>query len=218
MAKAFSVLLSVALLTITADLLARGGPGSNGGSSSGGGDLSSSDLSAAEIANVLFMREEEKLARDSYIVLDELWGQQIYANIAASEQQHMDAIKGLLETYGLEDPVVDETVVGGFVNPGLDQLFNDLMDQGQESALAGLNVGGIIEETDMRDIQAAIDEAAHTDIIRVFENLLCGSRNHLRSFVKNIELSGSVYTATVLTQDEVDAIATSPMEQCGRKR
>lgn len=216
--KAFSILISVALLTITSDVLARGGPWGSGGSSQGGGGGSSSDLSAAEIANVLFMREEEKLARDSYIVLDDLWGQQIYANIAASEQQHMDAVKGLLDTYGLDDPVVDENDVGTFVNPDLAELFSDLMAQGQESALAGLNVGGIIEETDMHDIQAAIDEAAHADIIRVFENLLCGSRNHLRSFVKNIELSGSVYTATVLPQEEVDAIVNSPMEQCGRKR
>jgi hypothetical protein len=206
--KSISTLLSVSLLVVASNAISgRGGEEK--------GSRLSSDLSDLEIADLLFMREEEKLARDSYIILHELWGDAVFANISISEQQHMDAMKRLLDKYGLPDPVVDEDDVGRFVNDELDALFTYLMDLGEENGLAGLNVGGLIEEKDMHDIQAAIDAADHQDIKDVYGSLLCGSRNHLRAFVKNIELVGSTYTASVLPQEEVDAIANSPMEQCG---
>ncbi len=208
MLKSISTLLSVSLLVVASNAISgRGGEEK--------GSRLSSDLSDLEIADLLFMREEEKLARDSYIILHELWGDAVFANISISEQQHMDAMKRLLDKYGLPDPVVDEDDVGRFVNDELDTLFTYLMDLGEENGLAGLNVGGLIEEKDMHDIQAAIDAADHQDIKDVYGSLLCGSRNHLRAFVKNIELVGSTYTASVLTQEEVDEIANSPMEQCG---
>ncbi len=208
MLKSISTLLSVSLLVVASNAISgRGGEEK--------GSRLSSDLSDLEIADLLFMREEEKLARDSYIILHELWGDAVFANISISEQQHMDAMKRLLDKYGLPDPVVDEDDVGRFVNDELDTLFTYLMDLGEENGLAGLNVGGLIEEKDMHDIQAAIDAADHQDIKDVYGSLLCGSRNHLRAFVKNIELAGSTYTASVLPQEEVDEIANSPMEQCG---
>jgi len=37
-----------------------------------------------------YLREEEKLARDVYIYLNDLWDMRIFKNIAASEQKHMD--------------------------------------------------------------------------------------------------------------------------------
>jgi len=33
---------------------------------------------------ILFMREEEKLARDVYLAMDDLWDANVFANIAAS--------------------------------------------------------------------------------------------------------------------------------------
>ncbi|MEJ2688168.1 MAG: DUF2202 domain-containing protein, partial [Gammaproteobacteria bacterium] len=74
-----------------------------------------------------------------------------------------------------------------------------------------------IEEVDMRDIQHAIDEAQHEDIRTVYENLICGSRNHLRAFVDAIERQHVDYQAQYLAQDEVDAIVDSPMEHCGTR-
>ena len=79
--------------------------------------------------------------------------------------------------------------------------------------MEALWVGGYIEEVDMRDIQDAIDEANHADVINVYENLLRGSRNHLRAFVGKIEDDGDVYKAQELTQDEVDVILNSPVER-----
>ena len=209
MFKSVAMLAMVLLLFVGADAtVARQGPGSKSGASA--------NLSKIETAYLVFMREEEKLARDSYLVLDDLWHLTVFANIAQSEQQHMDAVKNMLDKHGIKDPVTDEEDIGTFVNGDLQDLFDDLMAGGDDSELSALTVGGIIEETDMRDIQEAIDATSHLDVKRVYESLLCGSRSHLRSFVKNIQLSGETYVATVLTQEEVDAIAYSPMERCGR--
>ena len=59
-------------------------------------------LTEAEIHGILFMREEEKLARDVYIYLYEIFPLRPFLNISKSEQAHMDAIKYLIDTYELE--------------------------------------------------------------------------------------------------------------------
>ena len=58
----------------------------------------------------------------------------------------------------------------------------------------------------MIDIQHAIDEAEHRDIKRVYENLMAGSKNHLRAFVSEIEKRGVKYPAQYLDQQAVDQI------------
>lgn len=168
-------------------------------------------LSAAETESLLFMREEEKLARDVYLTLYDLWDDEVFENIASSEQEHMDAMALLMEKYNLPDPVID--VIGSFSDPELQKLYDELLARGETSRMEALYVGALIEEVDMRDIQEAIDEASHADIIRVYENLLKGSRNHLRAFVGKIEDEGLVYEAQVLTQEEVDEIVDSPIER-----
>lgn len=171
--------------------------------------------SVDEAADLTFMREEEKLARDTYLVMNDTWKLAVFANIASSEQTHMDAILKLLKKYGLPDPAA-RTLIGEFTNPELQALYAALIAKGLRSSLDALVVGGIIEETDMEDIQAAIERSQKADIDTVYESLLCGSRNHLRSFAASIQkMTGSAYTAQVLEQSAVDAILASPMEKCG---
>ena len=174
-------------------------------------------LSADEEADLLFMREEEKLARDTYLTLYESWDLSVFSNIASSEQMHMNAILKLLKKYKLADPAAN-TEIGEFTNTDLQALYNTLIAQGEASGLEALKVGGLIEEKDMHDIKAAIDRSQKGDIDAVYESLLCGSRNHLRSFAQNIEaMTGQSYIAQVLDQNEVDEILESPMEKCGKK-
>lgn len=174
-------------------------------------------LSAEEAADLTFMREEEKLARDTYLTLYELWELEIFSNIASSEQMHMNAILKLLKKYDLPDPAAGNEI-GEFTNDTLQALYNTLIGMGELSGLDALKVGGIIEETDMRDIKAAIERSVHDDVDAVYESLLCGSRNHLRGFAQNIEqLTGEAYVAQVLTQTEVDEILATAFEKCGKK-
>ena len=184
------------------------------GSNTAGTSLSS--LSPAEKTDLLFMREEEKLARDVYLTQYETWGLAVFSNIASSEQSHMDALLKLLRTYRLPDPAAGNAV-GEFSNPNLQSLYDTLTEKSRLSALDALQVGGIIEETDMRDLAGAIDRSDNADLDATYENLLCGSRNHLRAFARNLEsMTGQPYTAQVITQDEVDIILNSPLEQCGQ--
>jgi hypothetical protein len=163
-------------------------------------------LTTEEKNDLAFMREEEKLARDVYLTLYEVWGMPVFANIAASEQQHMDAILNLLKTYKLPDPAAGK-LVGEFVNTELQTLYNGLVARGRLSALDALQVGGIIEETDIEDLQAAMEAARLSSIDMVYANLLSGSYNHLRAFARNITaLTGQPYAAQVVSQDIVDDI------------
>lgn len=174
-------------------------------------------LSAEEEADLLFMREEEKLARDTYLTLYAAWDLSVFSNIASSEQSHMDALLKLLRKYDLPDPAANNEI-GEFTNTTLQALYYDLITSGKKTYYDALKVGGLIEEKDMHDIQEAIDRSQKADIDAVYESLLCGSRNHLRSFARNIEfLIGLPYTAQVLPQEEVDEILESPMERCGNK-
>jgi hypothetical protein len=179
-------------------------------------EVSLDELSSIEIEYLTFMREEEKLARDVYLTMFDLWGLPIFENIAASEQSHTDAVANMLDKYKLPDPVVDDRT-GVFVNQVLIDLYADLLARGDDSSMEALHVGALIEEVDMLDLQHAIDATDNEDIRELYETLLSGSRNHLRAFVGQIEDLGMVYVAQVLSQEEVDAIVDSPMER-GRRR
>ena len=147
-----------------------------------------STLTDAEIEHITYMREEEKLARDVYLTLSEVYPAAIFINISESEQRHMDAIKRLIEKYGLQDPVVDDTV-GKFTNPIFIELYNDLVDKGEMSYCDALQAGIDIEVLDIKDIEEALTDIAANDVIRVFNNLLSGSWNHYNAFTSQYEVN-----------------------------
>ncbi len=160
------------------------------------------------------LREEEKLARDVYLYLYTEWDQWIFSNIAQSEQQHMDAVKGLLDKYQIDEPV-DVDIQNHFEDEELQDLYDDLIAVGSVSREDALYVGATIEDLDIFDIYEMIDHAASIeDVTSVYENLSKGSRNHLRSFVGQLVLFDEtyVYEAQFLSQEEVDEIIASPME------
>ncbi len=178
------------------------------------GTAPASLLSDAEIAGLRFMREEEKLAHDVYVAMYALWGHNTFENIAKSETTHTEAILALLTRYGVADPAAGKPA-GVFEDAALQSLHDALVAAGRASRVEGLKVGALIEETDIRDIEerkAVTDEA---DILRVYDSLLCGSRNHLRAFAQALLAEGVSYSAQVIGQAEWDAIAASPRESCG---
>jgi len=179
--------------------------------------LDTSTLDATETEYLVYMREEEKLARDVYITFFETWSLPVFDNISDSEETHTTQVEDMLEKYRVPDPVVDDTV-GVFVNPDLASLYTTLVGQGYASSLAALYVGAAIEELDMIDLQEAIDASDNADVRQLYENLMSGSRNHLRAFVGQIEDLGIVYEAQYLTQEEVDLIVDSPVERGNRRR
>ena len=150
----------------------------------------SSTLDAQEAAALLFMREEEKLARDVYNVLYAAWGLPVFKNIAASEQRHMDAIKVLLDRYGLTAPAL---APGKFSDSTLQALYDKLVAQGKLSVTEALKVGVTIEQVDIKDLQTRLAQTDNLDIQRVFQNLLNGSYSHLNAFSRTTSTTGGGY-------------------------
>jgi len=169
-------------------------------------------LNADELNSLQLMREEEKLARDVYTTLYAKWKVNVFTNISSSEQQHTDAVLTLINKYNLSDPVVS-SVVGVFSDPELQNLYNQLVAQGNLSVLDAYKVGATIEDLDIFDLEEALSKSDNQDIKYTFDLLTMGSRNHMRSFYGQIVGLGGTYSAQFITQAELEAIVSSPREK-----
>jgi hypothetical protein len=168
-------------------------------------------LTDAEIEGILYMREEEKLARDVYLTLYDAWGLPVFQNIARSEATHMAAVLTLIDQYGLADPAAAE--VGVFTDPTLQALYDQLAAEGRQSLADALRVGATIEEIDILDLQARLAQTEKADIALVYGNLLKGSRNHLRAFASTLaRQTGETYQPQYLDPDSYDSIVNAGRE------
>ena len=171
------------------------------------------DLTDKEIQGLLFMREEEKLAHDVYIVFFEKYNRRIFKNIARSEQKHTNAVLRLINRYELTDPVSTNDI-GVFVNQDLQDLYDALIAKGNNSLIDALAVGAEIEEVDILDLKRWMaDIVENDDLLFVYNNLLRGSRNHLRAFNRNLENLNIVYVPQHLDQADYDLIVNSRNER-----
>ena len=189
----------------------------NGGNGTGVSvlDIPVSNLNADEAAALLFMREEEKLARDVYATLYSTWGIQAFSNIASSEQMHMDEIKVLLDRYALNDPAL---APGQFTNPDLQALYTQLVAQGKTSLTDALKVGAAIEEIDIRDLQTRLSQTDNADIQQVYTNLMNGSYNHLKAFTGVLLTQmGETYKPQYLGAEQYQTIVAQGGQGNGRQ-
>jgi len=171
---------------------------------------SAQNLSDEEEKGIQLMREEEKLARDVYSFLYEKWQLPIFDNIANSENRHFGAMGYLVNTFDMNDPSHSEE--GMFTSLELEYLYDSLTLAGSNSLLTALEVGAFIEEVDIEDLQNLLKNTANKEIILVYENLLRGSRNHLRAFNRQLENRGQDYKPVVLLPHNFNSIVNSSNE------
>jgi len=171
----------------------------------------SATLSDSEVAGLVWMLEEEKLAHDVYVTLYDTWGLRTFANISASEAAHMAAVQNVLEQYTIDIPSLGG--VGVFNDPTLQTLYDDLVAKGNTSLEEALRVGAFIEEIDIEDLDARSAQTDNSDILTVYDNLNRGSRNHLRSFVGQLERSSSQYQPQTLDTIYYQSIISSNHER-----
>jgi hypothetical protein len=227
MKRLFPVIVAVIGLSMAfiqpADGGCNGKGGGRGQGSAGGGcaavvnahfeTLPVEELSDAERASVIRLRQDEKFARDVYTVFSEKWDLPIFGNLARAEQRHYDFVGLLIERYELEDPVVDETP-GVFADPELGRLYTEFVARGEASMEGAFRAGATFEDLDLADIEEMIDASDNADILLVANNLAKGSRNHLRAFSKMLDRHGyEGYSAQYLTQGRVDEIIASDHER-----
>jgi len=176
------------------------------------------ELTDDEIASLLFMREEEKLAHDVYIAFYEMWRLPVFENIARSEQNHINSLLRLLEKYGLPDPAQDNPA-GVFNDATLQTMYRDLVSQGSQSLLDALYAAAAIEEIDILDLQADLALTAKADIQTTYQNLIAGSENHLRSFAQMIQRqTGEPYAPQYLPADYYAEIMASDVGRNGLRQ
>ncbi|HEX6849495.1 MAG TPA: DUF2202 domain-containing protein [Chitinophagaceae bacterium] len=160
-----------------------------------------------EKATVLRMREEEKMARDVYRVMNDKWDQQVFSHISESEIYHMSQMKLWIDKFKLDDPVIrNNDEQGVFTDQSLQKLYNELTASGLQNKEAAFRAGAKVEEIDILDLKAALAETSNTDLQSTYKYLIRASENHLRAFARNLDALGINYKPVVMTQKEFDEI------------
>ena len=154
-----------------------------------------------EIASHLqFMREEEYLAHDVYLYLYAEYQLLPFENIRKSEFRHTEAVKTLLNSYDIVDPAAEHQA-GIFQDEAIQELYNTLTEQGDQSLEEALRVGLLIEEKDIYDLDEALKMTDEdSDISFVLSNLKRASGNHLRAFHFNFTSRAGDYTPVILEE------------------
>ncbi len=172
--------------------------------------VETSGLSQDEMKLLVELKEEEKLAHDVYYALSEKWGSNVFSNISDAEETHMNSVIRLLKYYGSSDTLIANA--GVFFDPKFQDLYETLVVKGSESIEDAMGIGALIEDMDIYDISEILDQTDNTNIAMVLENLEKGSRNHMRSFYKQLTKLGITYSPEYIFQSEYDQIVSSSIE------
>ena len=212
-----NLLKSITITLLATTLIGCGSGG--GGKGQGKGDSGASDaLVDAAIASeksiltpelqdsITFMYSEEKLAKEIYLNLYALQPVKQLTNIAnKSEVKHIDAVDRLAIKYDLNTTLYPDTTTpydatalstftsGKFPVVEIQELYDVLYEKGIQSEKDALEVGCMVEVTDVEDLDRYIiqaTEANASDVITIFNYLRDGSYNHYWAFNKGLTNQG----------------------------
>ncbi|MEA2100503.1 MAG: DUF2202 domain-containing protein [Campylobacterota bacterium] len=170
-----------------------------------------STLDDHTIEHLTFMGNEERLAFDIYNELYKIYPTiNQLTNIATNgEYPHIEAMQLLIKKYDIkdtelsyivnplsyEDTPIEEMEVGVYDIPAIQNLYNILYAKGSQSAQDALEVGCMVEVTDINDLDLALDDVREIDAPDVeagFEFLIQGSYNHYWAFDSGLKNLGIV--------------------------
>ena len=100
----------------------------------------------------------------------------IFDRIAASEQQHFDAVGA---------PATGQPA-GTYANPDVQQLYDQWKAQGLTSVQDAYAAGVALEHTDIADLRKLLARNSDSDVHRVFSHLLAASQHHLAAFTNAV--------------------------------
>ena len=135
--------------------------------------------------DLAYSRDEERMARDLYTLFGQTYDAAIFDRIAASEQQHFDAVGTLLTTYAVADPATGQPA-GSYTNPDVQRLYDQWKVQGLTSVQAAYAVGVALEQADITDLETLLARNTDADVQRVFTHLLAASQHHLAAFTNAV--------------------------------
>lgn len=160
-----------------------------------------------EVKNTLsYMGNEERLAYDVYMKMDEYYPDVMqFKNIAQNgEIQHILAMQELIKKYLLSeddftntdltplryfDTEIEDMQAGIYDISTIQNLYDSLIATGGESNIKALEVACMIEVIDVNDLDHDIiiaQEANASDVVEVFNFLRDGSYSHYWAFDKGL--------------------------------
>lgn len=151
----------------------------------------SGSVTESEGTGLLFMREEEKMARDVYANFYAKYKSPVFGNITKSENAHMLAVLRLITAFKITDNSNNNP--GEFTNTHIKDLYQQLITMGNSSLTEALKVGVLIEQTDISDLDKELLAVQNSSIKTVYTNLKAGSNAHLKAFIWNLKVLGVVY-------------------------
>lgn len=156
-------------------------------------------LDTETIHTLEYMGAEETLAYDLYNKFYELYGTKQFTNIATnSETNHIKSVQALIRKYeitgnDLYDKEIDELTPGVYGVTEVQNLYDVLLAKGVQTQQDALEVGCMVEVTDVDDLDKYILTAQNSeadDIVSVYEYLRAGSYNHYWAFDKGLKNLG----------------------------
>jgi hypothetical protein len=164
-----------------------------------------------------YMGNEERLAYDVYNKLYETYQLKQFTNIATkSEYKHIQTVQLLVKKY-ISDPSeftnidltdlnyketkIEDMQAGTYDIQVIQGLYDLLISKGLQSRQDALEVGCMVEVTDINDLLGDIElakESHATDVVTAFEYLRDGSYNHYWAFDKGLKNIGVAEGCCVL--------------------
>ena len=161
-------------------------------------------LNEAEIERLILQYEDEYAAIWIYNYFYELYGLEVFKNIANSEENHLWAIISLMEAYNLELP--------DWLSEEFQAELDSLKSMGEWSLKEALEAWVLFEIRDIEDIAKTISLTQNEDIKKVMFNIGGGSFNHLRWFLTSLDKQG--FTTDI---DYSEFLTEEDLEQKGLK-
>jgi hypothetical protein len=154
--------------------------GRGAGTGAGLTGVASGTLTATQKTKLAAMAEEEKLARDLYVVFGDKYGTP-FSRITNAETRHLAEVRIVLKRYAITDPTAGKAA-GTFATATTQQLYNKLLAQGTASMDGANTAARSVESTDITDLKAAATGVTAPDVTQVYQNLLAASQRHLVAF------------------------------------
>ena len=156
--------------------------------------------------SITYMYNEEKLAKDVYLNVYKAQPlQQLYNIASKSEVKHEEAVNDLAIKYDLnttlypdtEEPYDEKSLAeygsGQYPVVAIQELYDILYDKGIQSEKDALEVGCMVEVTDINDLDKYMAQAtasSASDVLTVFDFLREGSYKHYWAFDKGLKNMG----------------------------
>lgn len=153
--------------------------------------------------SITYMYNEEKLAKDIYLNVYAVQPLKQLYNIATnSETKHEEAVNDLAIKYDLNITLYPDTEVpydkksldsygsGQYPVVKIQELYDTLYDKGIQSKRDALEVGCMVEVTDINDLDEYLIQATKSnasDVVTVFNFLRDGSYKHYWAFDKGLK-------------------------------